>query len=87
MPLGHPIILLKSNLFNMATVSVKWSILEKVFDEFLFRKKAILDDKNIDLLMVKEFKFSNELTHGFCQKLEIFKLAPFQENKARESVW
>ena len=26
MPPGHPIILLKSNLFNMADVSVKWSI-------------------------------------------------------------
>ena len=26
MPPGHPIILLKSNLFNMAAVSVKWSI-------------------------------------------------------------
>ena len=63
MPLGHPIILLKSNLFNMATVSVKWSIIEKVFDEsVLFGKKAILDDKNIDLLMVKEFKFSKRVS-------------------------
>ena len=26
MPPGHPIILLKSNLFNLAAVSVKWSI-------------------------------------------------------------
>ena len=26
MPPGHSIILLKSNLFNMAAVSVKWSI-------------------------------------------------------------
>ena len=26
MPPGHPIMLLKSNLFNMASISVKWSI-------------------------------------------------------------
>ena len=69
MPLGHPIILLKSNLFNMATVSVKWSILEKVFDEFLFGKKAILDAKNIDLLMVKEFKFSKRVNPWFLSKI------------------
>ena len=70
MPLGHPIILLKSNLFNMATVSVKWSILEKVFDEsVLFGKKAILDDRNIDLLMVKEFKFSKRVNPWFLSKI------------------
>ena len=32
MPLGHPIILLKSNKFNMAAVSVKGSIVSEILD-------------------------------------------------------
>ena len=40
---------------------------------FYLVKKAILDDKNVGLLMVKKLKFSN----GFCQKLKILKLFLF----------
>ena len=45
---------------------------------FQLVKKAILDDKNVDLVMVKKNKlFAKGLAYGFCQKLEILKLFLF----------
>ena len=40
-------------------------------------KKAILENKNVDLLMVKKSKFPKGVAYGFCQKLEILKLFLF----------
>ena len=40
-------------------------------------KKAIQDNENVDLLMVKKLKFSKGVAHGFCRKLEILKLFLF----------
>ena len=41
MPPGHPIILLKSNKFNMAAISVKRSIISNKFVSKHYRKSSI----------------------------------------------
>ena len=52
--------------------------LKKGFYHVLLGKKAILENKNVDLLMVKKSKFVKGIAHGFCQKLKILKLFLFE---------
>ena len=52
--------------------------LKKGFYNVLLGKKAILENKNVDLLMVKKSKFVKGIAHGFCQKLKILKLFLFE---------
>ena len=44
---------------------------------FQLVKKAILDDKNLDLLMVKKLKFSKGVSPWFLSKIENFEIVPF----------
>ena len=52
--------------------------MKKGFYNVLLGKKAILENKNVDLLMVKKSKFVKGIAHGFCQKLKILKLFLFE---------
>ena len=61
-------------------LSFRKTSLRKCLAMFYLVKKAILDDKNVGLLMVKKLKFS----HGFCQKLKILKLFLFEHIRCRK---
>ena len=44
---------------------------------FYLVKKAILDNKNVDLLMVKKLKFSQGVSPWFLSKIENSEIVPF----------
>ena len=54
--------------------------------DVLKRKHTILDEKNVDILIVKKWNFPNGVSHGFCQILKSLKLFLFYENKSGEIV-
>ena len=60
---------------------------ETVFLYSIWWKIAILDDKNVDLLMMKKSKFSKgDIAHGFCQKLKSLILFLFELFRCCKSV-
>ena len=65
MPPGHPIILLKSNKFNMAAVSVKRFIDDFTHDHFiLISCPSLVKDKKNDSLMILTKITWQESVHG-----------------------
>ena len=44
---------------------------------FYLVKKAILEDRNVDLLMVKKLKFFKGVSPWFLSKIENFEIVPF----------
>ena len=60
---------------------------ETVFLYSIWWKIAILDDKNVDLLMMKKSKFSKgDIAHCFCQKLKGLILFLFELFRCWKSV-
>ena len=49
-------------------------------------KKAIQDNENVDLLMVKKLKFSKEVSPWFLSKIGNFEIISLLGKKDRESV-
>ena len=63
------------------------SLLGKERKYSIWWKIAILDDKNVDLLMMKKSKFSKgDIAHGFCQKLKSLILFLFELFRCWKSV-
>ena len=51
---------------------------------YSIRYSSIIDGKNVDLLMVRNWNFPS---HGFCPKLKISKLFHFDQIGCRKSAW
>ena len=60
---------------------------EMMFGDVLDRKEAFVDHKNMHLICPKIANFRKGLTHDFGQKVELFSLFVFIENRPRNDVW
>ena len=68
-----------SKLGNVENFSpVGKQVRESVRGFFLYSKQAILDEKNVDLLMVKKMKFSKGVSPWFLPKIKNFEIVPFR---------
>ena len=57
-----------------------------MFCNVLFGKKAIPDNKNVDLLMVKKSKFSKEASPWFLSKIANFEIISLLGKQVEERV-
>ena len=53
---------------------------------FQLVKKAILDNKNVDLVMVKKLKFSKGVSRWFLSEIGNFEIISLLGKQVRESV-
>ena len=68
-----------SRIWNFEIISLLGKeVRESVFLYSIWWEKAILDDKNVDLLMVKKSKFSKGASPWFLSKIEKFEIVPFR---------
>ena len=66
-----------SKIGNFEIISLLGKQVEERVLYVLLGKKAILDDKNVDLLMVKKLKFSQGVSPWFLSKIENSEIVPF----------
>ena len=66
-----------SKIGNFEIISLLGKQVEERVLYVLLGKKAILDNKNVDLLMVKKLKFSQEVSPWFLSKIENSEIVPF----------